>query len=149
MVLCVLRWLKKQAYLWFADLAARATFICLHVNVVALCCMVSTSTRTQQRIGGTTRLESYLILATMEISDYCAIPSWCDFQFYIGILTTNLATCVCVQNVTHFSRKFCSHSKIPIRCLWTAFCVPLSHIFYEKQYFEWSMYAECNSGPLK
>ena len=25
------------------------------------------------------------------------------------------------------------NSKIPIRCLWTAFCVPLSFIFYEKQ----------------
>ena len=59
------------------------------------------------------------------------------------ILTTNLAACVSVQNVTNFcpplsfrlqtSRKCCSHSKIPIRCLWTAFCVPLSFIFYEKQ----------------
>ena len=84
-----------------------------------------------------------------------------------SILTTNLAECVCVcvclcvcaQNVTHFIPyalisssnfpNFFLHSKIPIRCLWTAFCVPLSYIFYEKQYFEWSMYAECNSGPLK
>ena len=63
------------------------------------------------------------------------------------ILTTNLAACVCLcvcaQNFTNFcptllfrlqtSRKFCSHSKIPIRCLWTAFCVPLFLIFYEKQ----------------
>ena len=78
------------------------------------------------------------------------------------ILTTNLAACVCVcvckmwpisaltlSFLLQTSRKFCSHSKIPIRCLWTAFCVPLSYIFYEKQYFEWSMYAECNSGPLK
>ena len=33
-------------------------------------------------------------------------------------------------------RKFCSHSNIPIRYLWTAFFVPLSFIFfYEKQYF--------------
>ena len=30
------------------------------------------------------------------------------------------------------SRKLCSHSKIPIRCLWTAFCVPLSYIFFTK-----------------
>ena len=65
------------------------------------------------------------------------------------ILTTNLAACVCLcvcaQNFTNFcptllfrlqtSRKFCSHSKIPIRCLWTAFCVPLFFIFYEKQWF--------------
>ena len=65
--------------------------------------------------------------------------------------------CVSVQNLTNFCphalisnpnvpknlfafriqtfRKFCSHSKIPIRCLWTAFCVPLSFIFYEKQLF--------------
>ena len=63
------------------------------------------------------------------------------------ILTTNLAACVCLcvcaQNFTNFCptllfrlqtyRKFCSHSKIPIRCLWTAFCVPLFFIFYEKQ----------------
>ena len=51
--------------------------------------------------------------------------------------------CVSVHNLTNFcqtlsfriqtSRKFCSHSKIPIRCLWTAFCVPLSFIFYVKQ----------------
>ena len=33
------------------------------------------------------------------------------------------------------SRQICSHSKIPIRCLWTAFCVPLSFICYEKQSF--------------
>ena len=65
------------------------------------------------------------------------------------ILTTNSAACVCVcvyvQNLTisalthsfrlQTSRKFCSHSKIPIRCLWTAFCVPLSFIFYERQSF--------------
>ena len=30
------------------------------------------------------------------------------------------------------SRIFCSHSKIPIRSLWTAFCVPLSYIFFTK-----------------
>ena len=35
------------------------------------------------------------------------------------------------------SQKFCSHlySNIPICYLWTAFCVPLSFIFYEKQSF--------------
>ena len=60
------------------------------------------------------------------------------------ILTTNLAACVCVRNILPISaltllfrlqtsRKFCSHSKIPICCLWTTFCVPLSFIFYEKQ----------------
>ena len=74
---------------------------------------------------------------------------------YIGhldILTTNLAAvvcvcvCVCVRKIwpisaltllfrIHTSRKFCSHSKIPIRCLWTAFCVPLSLIFYDKRWF--------------
>ena len=64
-------------------------------------------------------------------------------------LTTNLAAVVCVDVCqcakfdqflparSHFeskrSEKICSHSKIPIRCLWTAFCVPLSFIFYEKQ----------------
>ena len=66
------------------------------------------------------------------------------------ILTTNLAAVVCgcvsVCKIWPISactlsfriqtfRKFCSHSKIPIRCLWTAFCVPLSFIFYEKQWF--------------
>ena len=68
------------------------------------------------------------------------------------ILTTNLAAvvcvcvCVCVRKIwpisaltllfrIHTSRKFCSHSKIPIRCLWTAFCVPLSLIFYDKRWF--------------
>ena len=72
-------------------------------------------------------------------------------QTKVSILTTNLAACVCVcvfvcaQNFTNFcptllfrlqtSRKFCSHSKIPIRCLWTAFCVPLSLIFYDKRWF--------------
>ena len=35
----------------------------------------------------------------------------------------------------HTSQKFCSHSKIPIRCLWTAFCVSLSLIFYDKRWF--------------
>ena len=61
-----------------------------------------------------------------------------------AILTTNLAACLCVRKILPISaltllfrlqtsRKFCSHSKIPIRCLWTAFCVPLSFIFYEKQ----------------
>ena len=63
-----------------------------------------------------------------------------------NILTTNLAACVClcVRKILPISpltllfrlqtsRKFCSHSKIPIRCLWTAFCVPLSFIFYEKR----------------
>ena len=67
------------------------------------------------------------------------------FQYALhmrSILTTNLA--VCVRKILPISaltllfrlqtsRKFCSHSKIPIRCLWTAFCVPLSFIFYEKQ----------------
>ena len=65
------------------------------------------------------------------------------------ILTTNLADCVCVcvcvcvrkmwpisaltpSFLLQTSRIFFSHSKIPIRCLWTAFCVPLSYIFYEK-----------------
>ena len=69
-----------------------------------------------------------------------------DLAFYI--LTTNLAACVClcVRKILPISpltllfrlqtsRKFCSHSKIPIRCLWTAFCVPLSFIFYEKRWF--------------
>ena len=28
--------------------------------------------------------------------------------------------------------NFFSHTKIPIRCLWTAFCVPLSYIFFTK-----------------
>ena len=68
------------------------------------------------------------------------------------ILTTNLAAvvcvcvCVCVRKIwpisaltllfrIHTSRKFCSHSKIPIRCLWTTFCVPLSLIFYDKRWF--------------
>ena len=62
------------------------------------------------------------------------------------ILTTNWAACVCVRKIWPISsrtvsfwiqtfRKFCSNSKIPIRCLWTAFCVPLSFIFYEKQWF--------------
>ena len=68
------------------------------------------------------------------------------------LLTTNLAAVVCVCGCVsvckiwpisartllfriHTSRKFCSHSKIPIRCLCTAFCVPLSFIFYEKQWF--------------
>ena len=69
---------------------------------------------------------------------------------YLCTITTNLAACVSVcvsvQNLTNFcpytlsfrlqtSRKFCSHSKIPIRCLWTASCVPLSFICYEKQSF--------------
>ena len=87
-----------------------------------------------------------------------------NLQFYVsiwgadtactndGILTTNLAAvvcvcvCVCVRKIwpisaltllfrIHTSRKFCSHSKIPIRCLWTAFCVPLSLIFYDKRWF--------------
>ena len=31
------------------------------------------------------------------------------------------------------SRKFFSHSNFPIPYLWTAFCVPLSFVFYEKQ----------------
>ena len=66
----------------------------------------------------------------------------------VTILTTNLAACVClcVRKILPISpltllfhlqtsRKFCSHSKIPIRCLWTAFCVPLSFIFYEKRWF--------------
>ena len=67
----------------------------------------------------------------------------------IIILTTNLAACVCLcvcaQNFTNFcptllfrlqtSQIFFPHSKIPIRCLWTAFCVPLFFIFYEKQWF--------------
>ena len=57
-----------------------------------------------------------------------------------------VCVCVCMRNIwpisartllfrIQTSRKFCSHSKIPIRCLWTAFCVPLSFIFYEKQWF--------------
>ena len=71
---------------------------------------------------------------------------------YWPILTTNLAAvvcvcvCVCVRKIwpisaltllfrIHTSRKLCSHSKIPIRCLWTAFCVPLSLIFYDKRWF--------------
>ena len=70
-------------------------------------------------------------------------------QLHLIILTTNLAACVSVCAVCKMwpisaralsfrlqtSRKFCSHSIIPIRCLWTAFCVPLSFIFYEKQWF--------------
>ena len=31
------------------------------------------------------------------------------------------------------SRKLFSHSNFPIPYLWTAFCVPLSFVFYEKQ----------------
>ena len=31
------------------------------------------------------------------------------------------------------SRKFFSHSNFPIPYLWTAFCIPLSSVFYEKQ----------------
>ena len=71
------------------------------------------------------------------LSYYCTMTT---------ILTTNLAACVClcVRKILPISpltllfrlqtsRKFCSHSKIPIRCLWTAFCVPLSFIFYEKR----------------
>ena len=60
-------------------------------------------------------------------------------------LTTNLAACVSVcvsvQHLTNFcpnaliSTPNVPHSKIPIRCLWTAFCVPLSFICYEKQSF--------------
>ena len=36
---------------------------------------------------------------------------------------------------SHFDSKRPENSKIPIRCLWTAFCVPLSFICYEKQSF--------------
>ena len=63
------------------------------------------------------------------------------------ILTTNLAACVCVSvcakfdqflpERSHFDAKrpkfFFPHSNIPIRYIWTAFCVPLSFICYEKQ----------------
>ena len=71
----------------------------------------------------------------------------------VVILTTNLAACVCVcvcvcvsvcvQNLTNFCPHvlistpnvpiFFPHSNIPIRYIWTAFCVPLSIICYEKQ----------------
>ena len=61
------------------------------------------------------------------------------------IITTNLAAvvcvCVCVSVCKSWPisahtlsfriqtfRKCCSHSKIPIRCLWTALCVPLTFI---------------------
>ena len=72
--------------------------------------------------------------------DFCLI---CWALYFI--LTTNLAArvCVCVRKMCPISaltpsfllqtsRIFFSHSKIPIRCLWTAFCVPLSYIFLRK-----------------
>ena len=58
------------------------------------------------------------------------------------IYTTIGDACVCTiwpisARTTSFrhqtSRKFFSHSNFPIPYLWTAFCVPLSFVFYEKQ----------------
>ena len=53
-----------------------------------------------------------------------------------------MCVCVCVQNLTNFCpyalistpnvRKFFSHSNFPIPYLWTAFCVPLSFVFFTK-----------------
>ena len=60
----------------------------------------------------------------------------------IGIYTTKGAACVCkiwpisarTLSFRHqTSRKFFSHSNFPIPYLWTAFCVPLSFVLYEKQ----------------
>ena len=54
-----------------------------------------------------------------------------------------VCVCVCVCKIGPISartlsfrhqtsRKFFSHSNFPIPYLWTAFCVPLSFVFYEK-----------------
>ena len=83
--------------------------------------------------------------------------------WYWTILSTNLAAVVCVcvsvcvQNLTNFCpdalistpnapKKF-PHSNIPIRYIWTALCVPLSFICYEKQQFIWksSRFATCRN----
>ena len=64
-------------------------------------------------------------------------------NMHILISTINLAACVSVCTIwpsfartlsfrLQTSRKFCSHSNIPIRYLWTAFFVPLSFIFFTK-----------------
>ena len=65
---------------------------------------------------------------------------------YVRIYTTigDACVCVCVCKIGPISartfsfrhqtsRKFFSHSTFPIPYLWTAFCVPLSFVFYEKQ----------------
>ena len=55
-----------------------------------------------------------------------------------------VCVCVCVCTIWPISartisfrhqtsRKFFSHSNFPMPYLWTAFCVPLSFVFYEKQ----------------
>ena len=88
----------------------------------------------------------------MCVVSICLLVITVMYHSNMAILTTNLAACVCVCVCARArkilpisaltllfrlqtSRKFCSHSKIPIRYLWTTFCVPLSFIFYEKQSF--------------
>ena len=79
---------------------------------------------------------------------------WIFSQRHV-IYTTKIAACVCVSvclcvcvcvcvckiwpisartlSFRHrTSRKFFSHSKFPIPYLWTAFCVPLSFVFFTK-----------------
>ena len=114
------------------------------------------STVTISKIRSFTLFLSFASVQTCRSCCMKAIHSHIGIIIYcrLVILTTNWAArarvracvCVCVCKIwpisaltfsfrLQTSRKFCSHSKIPIRCLWTAFCVPLSFIFYEKQPF--------------
>ena len=82
-------------------------------------------------------------------------------HFKCNILTTNLAACVCVcakcdpflPARSHFFFKlpefFFRIAKFPYAAFGPLFAFHCPIFFYEKQYFEWSMYAECNSDPLK
>ena len=83
-------------------------------------------------------------------------------MFDLVNLTTNLAACVCVcakcdpflPPRSHFFFKrpenFVRIAKFPYAAFGPLFAFHCPIFFvYEKHYFEWSMYAECNSGPLK
>ena len=66
------------------------------------------------------------------------------YNNYLYYYRRRACVCVCVCKIGPISArtlsfrhqtslKFFSHSNFPITYLWTAFCVPLSFVFYEKQ----------------
>ena len=71
-------------------------------------------------------------------------PKWPVWSIHLYYYRRRVCVCVCVCKIGPISartlsfrhqtsRKFFSHSNFPIPYLWTAFCVPLSFVFYEKQ----------------
>ena len=112
-----------------------------------ICRNIGLSIHKMKKMGPVLHLHFIYLISFLFLSNFVSHPLMTKYILLFDFFsTTNLAVCVCVcvckigpisARTLSFrhqtSRKCFSHSNFPIPYLWTAFCVPLSFVFYEKQ----------------